>query len=81
MECEQRARLRKIYMTASVTFDGARTLLQIQQRVGICPKREFWALWEALDRASDGLKLARAALDAHIQEHCCMVQDGTVTQA
>jgi hypothetical protein len=71
MECEQRVRLRKIYMTASVSFDGART--RLQQRVGICPKSEFWVLCEALDRASDELKLARAALDAHIQEHCCMV--------
>ena len=71
MDCEQRVRLRKIYMTASVTFDGART--RLQQRVGICQKTEFWALCEALDRASDELKLAGAALDAHIQEHCCMV--------
>ena len=79
MECEQRVSLRKIYMTASVTFDAAKN--RLQQRVGICPKREFWALCEALDRVSEGLKFARAALDAHIQEHCCMVQDGTVTQA
>jgi hypothetical protein len=37
-------------------------------------------LYEALDRASAGLERARAALDAHIWEHCCMGREGRVTQ-
>jgi hypothetical protein len=78
MECEQRIRLQKIYMTASVTFDGART--RLQEMVGTCTKREFWAFCEELDRASNELKLARAALDAHIREHGCMAQGSTAAQ-
>ena len=71
MECVQRECLQKIYTTASISFD-ART--RLQQGIGICPKSEFWVLCKAMDQASDELKRARAVLDPHIPEHCCMVR-------
>jgi hypothetical protein len=77
MECIQRLRLQKNY-TPSAIFDAAR--LRVQRRIGICPKSEFSVLREAVDRASAELERARATLDAHIWEHCCMVQGSTVTQ-
>ena len=78
MECAERMRLQNNYATASETFDAARA--RYQQRIGTCQKSEFWVLSEAVDRASAELERARAALDAHIWEHCCMVQGSTVTQ-
>ena len=38
------------------------------------------ALSDALDWASDELESARAVLDAHILEHCCMVLGNSVEQ-
>ena len=78
MECAERVRLQKNYTMASVFFDGAKTGLQ--QRTGICPIGEFRVWYEALDRASAEVEHAHAALDAHIWEHCCMVQGSTVRQ-
>jgi len=78
MEGAERVRLQENYTTASAIFDAAKT--RLQQRIGICPTSEFRVLYEALDRALAELERARAALDAHIWEHCCMVQDSTVTQ-
>ena len=72
------ARLRKDYMAASATFDAARA--RFDQRIGICPKSEFQMLRDELELLSDELKLARTALDAHIQEHCCMVKGNSVKQ-
>jgi hypothetical protein len=79
MECAERLRLEKNYTTASATFDAAR--VRVQQRIGICPEGEFVVLSDALDWASAELERARAALDAHIWEHCCTVRGtSTVTQ-
>jgi hypothetical protein len=72
------ARLRKDYLRASVIFDAARA--RFQQRIGICPRSEFIVLSDALDWASDELDRARAALDAHIREHCCVVQVNAAPQ-
>jgi hypothetical protein len=71
VECVQRARLKKNYTTASVILEAART--RLHQRIGNCPTTEFLALTDELDRASDELKRASAALDAHVREHRCMV--------
>jgi hypothetical protein len=79
MEGAERVRLQENYTTASAIFDAAKT--RLQQRIGICPIGEFRVPYEALDRASAELERARTALEAHIWEHCCMVQEGTVTQA
>jgi hypothetical protein len=78
MGCAERARLQKNYTTVSAVFDAARA--RFQQRIGICPKSEFVVLSDALDWASAELERARAALDAHIRDHCCMVQGNTVKQ-
>jgi hypothetical protein len=71
MDCTQRLRLQKNYTTASAIFDAARA--RLPRRIGICPKSEFGMLRDELGRASDELERTRAALEAHIQEHCCMV--------
>jgi hypothetical protein len=68
--------LQKNYTTARAVLDAAQA--QYQQRVGICPKSEFEMLRDELVRLSDELEHARAALGAHIGEHCCMVQSSTV---
>ena len=78
MECVYRVGLQKNYTTASVILDAART--RLHQRIGNCPTTEFLALTDELDRASDELKRASAALDAHVREHCCIVQDSTTIQ-
>jgi hypothetical protein len=78
MECVQRACLQKIYTTASITFETART--RLQQGIGICPKSEFRVMSEALRRASVELEHARAALDQHIRKHRCIVQGSTAIQ-
>jgi hypothetical protein len=66
------------YTRASASFEAAQA--PFEERIRICPKREFLVLSDALDWASDELERARAELDAHIREHCCMVQGSTVTQ-
>ena len=78
MECAQGVRLRKNYTTACAVFDAARA--RFEQRIGICPKSEFLVLSGELDRAAAELERTRAALDAHIRDHCCMVQGNTVAQ-
>jgi hypothetical protein len=72
------ARLRKDYMRAGVFFHAARA--RLRQRIGICPQNEFLLLSDSLGWASDELERARAAFNAHIQEHCCMVLDNSVKQ-
>jgi hypothetical protein len=78
MECKQRLHLQRNYTTASASFDAARA--QYQLRIGVCTESEFGMLRDELDWASAQLESAHAALDAHIWEHCCMVQGSTVTQ-
>jgi hypothetical protein len=73
MECRQMARLRKDYTAASATFDAARA--RLPRRVGICPTSELRMLCAELERLWDESERARDALDAHIQEHCCMVRN------
>ena len=72
MECTQRLHLQKNYTTANAIFDAVRG--RVQRRIGI------GLLRDELHWASAQLERARAALDAHIWEHCCMVQGSTVTQ-
>jgi hypothetical protein len=79
MECPQTVRLRNNYTGASAIHDAA--MARLQQRLGICPTSEFLVLSDALDWASVELERTRAALDAHVREHCCIVQDNTATQA
>jgi hypothetical protein len=72
MECIQMTRLWKDYTAANVTFEGARA--RLPRRVGNCPtSSELKMLCDELERLWDESERARAALDAHIQEHCCMV--------
>jgi len=78
MECRQRLHLQRNYTTASAIFDAA--TVQVHRGIGICTESEFEMLRHELDWASAQLERARAALDAHIWEHCCMVQGSTVTQ-
>ena len=79
MECIQRLHLQKNYRTANAGFDAARA--RVQRRIGLCPVSEFGMLRDELDWASAQLESARAALDAHIRDHCCcMVQGSTVTR-
>jgi hypothetical protein len=79
MECLQTVRLRNNYTGASAIHDAAMALLQ--QRIGICPTSEFLMLSDALDWASAELEYTRSALDAHVREHCGIVQDNSGTQA
>jgi hypothetical protein len=76
MECKQRLHLQRNYTTASAIFDAA----TVQVHRGICAESEFEMLRHELDWASAQVESARAALDAHIRDHCCMVQGSTVTQ-
>ena len=78
MECVERARLQKNYTTARAILDAARA--RIQQRIEICRKSDFLVLSNALARALAELGRARAALEVHIQEHCCMVLGDSVEQ-
>ena len=78
MECKQRLHLQRNYTTASAIFDAA--TVQVHRGIGICTESEFGMLRDELDRASAELERARAALDAHIRDHCCMVQGNTVKQ-
>jgi hypothetical protein len=78
MECEERVQLRNNCTAASATFDAVRA--RFQQKLGICPKSDFLALTDELDRASTALERTRAALDSHIRVHWCMVQSSTVRQ-
>jgi hypothetical protein len=78
MECKQRLHLQRNYTTASAIFDAA--TVQVHRGIGTCTESEVEMLRHELDWASAQLERARAALDAHIWEHCCMVQGSTVTQ-
>jgi hypothetical protein len=75
MECIQVERLWKDYTAASATFDAA--MARLPPRIGICPTSEFELLRDEMQRLSDDLERTRAALEAHIQEHCCMVRGST----
>jgi hypothetical protein len=77
MECAERVRLQNNYTGASAIHDAA--IAQLRKRIGICPISDFLVLCDVLDWASSQLERVRAALDAHIGEHCCMVQDSTIT--
>ena len=78
MECIQMTRLWKDYTAANTNFEGARA--RLPRRVGKCPTSELEMLCDELERLWDESERARAALDAHIREHCCMVQGNTVKQ-
>ena len=78
MECRQRLHLQRNYTTVSAIFDAAK--VQVHGGIGIWTESEFEMLRDELDWASGQLESARAALDAHIRDHCCMVQGSTVTQ-
>jgi hypothetical protein len=75
MECKERLRLQKNYTTANALFDAARA--RLPRRIGILPKSKFGMLRDELERASAKLERARAALDAHISEHGCTVQESS----
>jgi hypothetical protein len=77
MDCAQWVRLQRDYATAKTVFEAVRT--RFHERIGTCLKSEFLALTNELVRASDELMLARARRNAHLREHGCMVQDGTVS--
>jgi hypothetical protein len=74
MKCAQRVLFEKNFPDASASFDTA--MQSLTQRIGVCPKSEFAALSEQLDRAWAGLESARSALDDHIREHCCLAERG-----
>jgi hypothetical protein len=78
MQCAERVQLQSNYKVASASLDASR--VQFLQRIGICPKSEFLVLRDELDRASAEAERARAALDAHVREHICMVQRNTIPQ-
>ena len=72
MSCTQRERLQKKYDKASATLEAARQ--RLGSRIGICPRGEFLALSDELDRAWEALESARTAMDDHIRMHCCLSQ-------
>ena len=70
MSCQRRLRLEQKHTRAGERVADVRE--RIHDRIGICSKGEFLALTDELDRVSEVLEHARAALDQHIQEHCCL---------
>jgi hypothetical protein len=78
MECAERARLENNYTTARVILDAAR--VRVEQRIETCRKSDFLVLSNALGGALTELERSRAALDAHIQEHCCIVLGNSIEQ-
>jgi len=77
MECATRARLERQHNRADARFDTVRK--RLNERIGVCLKEEFLALSDELDRESETLDHARAALDNHIRQHCCLTR-GTASQ-
>jgi hypothetical protein len=78
MECKQRLHLQRNYTTASAIFDAA--TVQVHRGIGIWAESEFEMLRHELDWASAQVESARAALEAHLRDHCCMVRGITVRQ-
>src|SRR5690242_14187666 len=72
MSCVRRTRLEQKYAQASATCDGIRQ--RLRDRMGVCPKSEFLALSDELDRATEVLDHARVALRVHVRQHCCLAQ-------
>jgi hypothetical protein len=77
MDCTQRLHLEKKYRNASAAFDAARA--RVQLRIGLCAVSEFEVLRGELELASAEVETALVALDAHVQEHRCMVHASTIT--
>ena len=59
---------------ASASLDLVRN--RLRERIGHCTQGEFLALNDELDRASELLSHASAALDAHIRQHNCLTLEG-----
>jgi hypothetical protein len=77
MTCAQRFSLEKKHHAASASFDTA--MRSLTERIGVCPKGEFAALRDQVDRKCEELERARFSLDDHILEHCCLAQENTAT--
>jgi hypothetical protein len=77
MSCVRRFLFEKKFRAASASFDTA--MQSLTERIGVCPKSEFVALKEQLDRALAELESARSALDDHIREHCCLAEENAAT--
>jgi hypothetical protein len=77
MSCVRRTRLEQKYVQASATCDGIRQ--RLRERIGICPKSEFLALSDDLDRATEVLYHARRAFESHIRQHCCLSKTSVST--
>jgi len=73
MACVKRSGLEKRHDQAGARFDSIRK--RLHERIGICPKEEFLMLNDDLERASKVLDAARAALDQHIRQHCCLTHE------
>jgi hypothetical protein len=59
---------------ACATLDLIRE--RLRERIGKCSRSEFLTLNDEFDRANELLGHARAALDNHVRQHCCLAQDG-----
>lgn len=78
MACARREHLQQRHDSVRATFDAVRK--RLRERIGRCPRAEFLALSDDLDRAGEALDFARAALDNHILHHCCLTHDNTLPE-
>jgi hypothetical protein len=78
MPCARRLRLEQKHDQASATLDSVKN--RLRERLGRCAQGEFLTLNDELDRASELVQHARAALDSHIRQHCCLTQEGASAQ-
>jgi hypothetical protein len=70
MSCKERTRLEKEHDQATAAFDAKRKALR--ERIGVCPRKEFASLSQALDQAWDDIHSTRLMLDEHIRQHGCI---------
>jgi hypothetical protein len=73
MTCLKRNRLVRRYTQAVARFDRARESLL--DRIAFCSQAESRALHDQVECAGDLLHNARAKLDEHIRQHCCLAED------
>jgi hypothetical protein len=69
MGCTDAIRLERTLAQALAIFEEAQR--QIQSRLGVLPRAEYFALSRDVDRAWAAVQRARTALDKHFREHPC----------
>jgi hypothetical protein len=72
MSCARRSSLEQRYRQACAAYDTARK--RLHERFSADASGEFLGMSDQVDRAADLVAHARAALEAHIRQHCCLAQ-------